>query len=170
MQKTGNIGSTNTAGANMTLVIVMDSECACDIKWVNGMSNTEGKVPNMLGSLIAAPPQSLVARVGVWQVPSCATLALPNLPKQATHTLPVTALASLLHCCHLSWWHRRLPERWQSLVRWQQERRAVGKSCSSQCPLPLRPISLALTPTSRRATWSTSWSACLRRRTPSMLT
>ena len=42
MEKTGNISSTNSAGANMERVIVMDSVCACDVKWASGKCNTEG--------------------------------------------------------------------------------------------------------------------------------
>merc|ERR1712127_23525 len=89
-------------------------------------------------SLTAPLPPALVARVEAWRGPSSTSQALPWPPKQATHTLPVTELAS--HLSQLPSLRVASPVTRVLATSCSVPARATCSlhSCNSQCPLPLR--------------------------------
>merc|ERR1712166_562208 len=77
MEKTGNAGETNKAGAAYGTGYC-DGQCARDLKWVNGKGNNEGWVPNTAdpydnsgtGDMGHAAQRWTCGRQTRWQLPS----------------------------------------------------------------------------------------------------
>jgi len=90
MEKTGNAGATNKAGAAYGTGYC-DGQCARDLKWVNGVGNMEGWIPN---------PQDPYDNSGTGPMGACcAEMDLWEANKVATAFTPHPAGNEGLHVC-----------------------------------------------------------------------
>jgi cellulose 1,4-beta-cellobiosidase len=90
MEKTGNMGETNKAGAAYGTGYC-DGQCARDLKWVNGKGNNEGWVPNKADPYDNSGTGDMGA--------CCAEMDLWEANKVATAFTPHPATNPGLHVC-----------------------------------------------------------------------